>query len=115
MATITRKDMQGVFILLAVLYLLNSIGSSVPVLGVVIFLIMLALVWLSTSEYEKKISKAFRGLSMDIVFKVVVAVVFLGALLNILLIIGIGFIVGTLLMFSVKDTLTFDVMKVKIR
>ncbi len=119
MAIISRNDIQGIVLILAILLVLGSVGTAfvnpaIAIIGVILFLVLIGLIWLSRSEYAKPMEKAFEGFDIEIVLRISVIVILIGVLLNNILIIGVGFIIGAFLMFSKHESMHLDIMKLKL-
>lgn len=68
-----------------------------------------------SSEYAKPVAKELGKLDREIVLRVAVGAVLLGVLLNIFVIVALGFFVGEILLFAHDDTLNVEVMTLKVR
>ncbi|MGA3021145.1 MAG: hypothetical protein ABSD68_04320 [Candidatus Micrarchaeales archaeon] len=109
MITLDKKDLGSLFVLLAILYFLDSVLGGFLVLGVVVAVLMLAEVWLN--------DRCKCGMSLknsENIFRIAVAVLFLGVLVQTAWLIAIGMLIGTVLMFLPIGTLSVDLSQLKL-
>lgn len=114
MVIIDKKDFQGAFVLLAIVYLLDTLLTGAIPLGVIVLLILAALVWLSGSEYASSVEGAVGNIDCEILLRATVAVIFIGVLIQNFYVLAAGLLIGSMLMFSSKVSLEADVMTLKV-
>jgi hypothetical protein len=107
MSALDMKDLQALFVLLALIFLLDSVGGHFLIVGVVIFAIMIALVF-----YSKQIDAMKLDRLDDNTIAWIVRIGILGTLLGVLLqsfvIIAFAFLFAELLLFLPIEGLDLD-------
>ncbi len=109
MATFTKRDLQGIFLLLSIAYLLISFVAGFEPTWVFVFIILAIFSWFGV-YYRIGIPAK----DSEFVVRFSVVVVFLGLLIGDMLIMAVGLVAGMLLLAMDISTITVDIMALKV-
>lgn len=114
MITLNKRDLGALFILLAVLFLFDSYGGNFLLLGVIVFLLMIILVWVSNRKELTPIIILDNDQS-EIVFLIAIGAVFIGVLIYQAIIVAIGFLLAMVFLFMPIEAVTVDLWGLKLQ
>ncbi len=115
MAILNKKDLRGLFIMLALLFLFDSLLGGFWWLGIIIFLVLVILVLLSDRPEGMSLEKHVGTRDNEILMRVAIILTFVGVLAQNGLVIALGFIIGAVLLFSPVDSFTLDLYSLTLK
>ncbi len=114
MAILNKRDLAALFILLAVIYLLDGFSSHFLLLGVAVFIIMVVLAWYSQMPESQKFIKNQQDSTLEWLIRIGIALMLLGVLLLNAWLIAIGFLVAEATLFVPNGGLEVDLWHVAV-
>ena len=108
MAVLTKRDLGALFALLALVYLFDSIAFGFVVLGLVVFIIMIAAIWFSMQPSGMNLMKKQSDSSAEWLPRGGLILVLLGVLIANAWILAIGFFVAEVLLFLPNESWNVD-------
>jgi hypothetical protein len=115
MVTLSKGDLRGIFVLLGLAFLFDSIPSGFVVpLGVAGFLVLLGIIWLSSNDYGNSIKNIVADLDQALFLRIGLGLTLIGILVANLYVILIAFVIGAVLLFLPGDVINVDLMKLQV-